>query len=387
MMRQLGLIVLSASLMLGGCGTVRDFFGGKDNTIPPTPLENIEETVQLSTVWSTKTGVGTDGAMVRLKPYLSSRVIYVVDREGQVSALDRENGGLKWQVELDDIITGGIGAGNGMVYVGNDAGEIIAMNETDGQVQWQKLLSSVSLSVPLVYGNIVVVRTVDGKLYGLEADSGAQLWVYDRGVPVLTLRGVSDPILGGTQLVFTGFDSGKVAAVGINQGRLLWEANAAVPSGRSDIERLVDIDGDMILIGSVLYVVTYQGRLVAMDALKGEIFWARNMSSYAGIGADERHIYVSDDQSNVWAVDRRSGDTVWKQDKLTYRNLSAPVAMGDSVLVGDLEGYVHILSRIDGTLTGRKKLNGKAISTKPIAEQGVLYIYADDGQLSANRLN
>ncbi len=376
-------VVLIFSLLISACG----FFSGEDNSIPPTELQDINESAQVSKLWSKNVGVGVDEVMLNLKPAIVDYDIFTVDREGQVTGLNLETGNIKWQVELDTEITGGVGAGEGIVVVGNTEGEIIVLDAENGTELWRKQLSSVMLAAPLIQDQFLIVRTGDGRLYGLDIENGSQLWVYDRGVPVLTLRGNSSPIIGGRELVFTGFDSGKVAAVGIKHGRLLWEANAAVPRGRSDLERLVDIDANMLLIGRVLYAVTYQGRIVAIDALEGEVLWAKKMSSYAGIAADERHIYVTDSDSNVWAVDRVTGDLLWKQDKLAYRKLTAPVAVGEYVVVGDFEGYVHILSRLDGELIGRNKVDSDGFHVQPLKDAETVYFYGNGGDLSALRIN
>ncbi len=383
MMRMLSLVVvLLASVLLNGCG----IFGGEDNSIQPTELQGINETTKVTQQWSKNVGVGLDEVMLNLKPAIVDYDIYTVDREGQVSALNLENGAVKWQVELDTEITGGVGAGQGIVVVGNSRGVIIVLDAENGNELWRKQLSSVMLSAPLIQDQFLVVRTGDGRLYGLDINDGGQLWVYDRGVPVLTLRGNSSPIIGGRELVFTGFDSGKVAAVGVKHGRLLWEANAAVPRGRSDLERLVDIDANLILIGRALYAVTYQGQIVAIDALEGEILWAKEMSSYAGMASDDRHIYVTDADSNIWAVDRVTGDFLWKQDKLAHRKLTAPVVVDNYVVVGDFEGYIHVLSTQDGELIGREKVDGDGFHVQPLADAGTLYFYGNGGDLSALRI-
>jgi len=168
---------------------------------------------------------------------------------------------------------------------------------------------------------------------------------------------------------------------------LLWETSASLASGRSDLERLVDIDGDMLLIGRVLYVVTYQGRVVALDAIEGELLWAKEMSSSTGLGADERHIYVTDSDSNVWALDRQSGDSLWKQNKLTYRQVTKPVALDDYVLVADFEGYVHVMTRFEGEFSGRLKVDKDGISIHPVVDEEVLYIYGNSGKLTALELS
>ncbi len=374
------------SIQLAGCGWTESIFGGEDNSVPPTELEDINSTVKINSVWSKDVGVGLDEAFVELKPAITDSEIFTVDREGQVTSINLDTGSINWQVDLDTTITGGVSHGQGILIVGDNRGELIVLDAEDGSVKWKKELSSVMLSSPLVQDDVLVVRTGDGRIFGLSTENGSQLWVYDRGVPVLTLRGNSSPVIGGRELIFTGFDSGKVVAVGIKHGRLLWEANAAVPRGRSDLERLVDIDGNMILVGRVLYVAAYQGRIVAIDALEGEVLWAKEMSSYAGISADERHIYVTDSDSNIWSVDRVSGDMLWKQDKLAYRKLTAPVSIGEYILVGDFEGYVHIISRIDGEIVGREKIDGDGFHVQPQVYDETIYIYGNGGTLAALRI-
>lgn len=370
------------SLLLSGCG----FFSGDDNSIPPTELEDINETVRISTVWNKNVGVGVDEVMVNLTPLIIDSEIFTVDREGEVTALDLATGSIKWQVELDMLITGGIGGGAGLLIVGNTRGEIIVLNAHDGSIKWQRQMSSVMLSAPLIVDDVLLVRTGDGSIYALGAELGELLWVYDRGVPVLTLRGNSSSLLGGRELIFTGFDSGKITAVVIKDGRLFWEISAAIPAGRTDLERLVDIDGGMILMGRILYAVTYQGKLIAINAMEGKLVWSKEMSSYAGIAADERQVYVTDSDSNVWAVDRFTGSKLWKQDKLAYRKLTAPVSVGDYILVGDYDGYIHVLSQLDGSLVGRNRVDSDGFFVQPQISADVVYIYGNGGQLSALRI-
>jgi len=374
--------LLIFSLFLSGCG----FFSGDDNSIPPTELEDFTESVKISTLWNKNVGVGVDEVMVNLTPLITDNEIFTVDREGEVTALDLTTGSIKWQVELDMLITGGIGGGEGLLIVGNTRGEIIVLNAQDGSIKWQKQMSSVMLSAPLIIDNTLLVRTGDGSIFALGTESGEQLWVYDRGVPVLTLRGNSSSLLGGRELIFTGFDSGKITAVVIKDGRLFWEISAAIPAGRTDLERLVDIDGGMILMGRILYAVTYQGKLVAINAMEGKLVWSKEMSSYAGIAADERQVYVTDSDSNVWAVDRFTGSKLWKQDKLAYRKLTAPVSVGEYLLVGDYDGYVHVLSQLDGSIVGRDRVDSDGFFVQPQISADVIYIYGNGGQLSALRV-
>ena len=381
------LAFLMAFLLLQSCSMVSDFFNGEDNAKPATELEEINKTVSITQQWSQDSGSGNDGAFVKLYPAISGTAIFVIDREGNITGLDRFSGKNIWQKDLQMTITGGLGSSDEMLFSSNDNADLIALNTETGEQVWKKSLSSISLSKPVVSGEILVVRTLDGKLYGLLKETGEQLWIYDRGVPVLTFRGNSSPVVGGDELVFTGFDSGKVAAIGLQHGRLLWETAAAVPRGRSDLERMVDIDGDPILIGRNLFVVTVNGRIVSIDAITGKLDWARDISSFVGIAADKRNIYVTDSDNNIWAFGQENGDILWKQDKLKYRFLTAPAVIDGQILVADFEGYVHVLSTIDGELIGRKQFDSDGYLTPPLVINDDIYLYGNSGKVTSIKLN
>jgi len=381
------LVLVLLIILVQGCTTIDDFFTGTDNAIPPTPLEKINAVVNVVEEWNKETGAGTDEAFVKFYPAIIGGKIIVVGRQGQLTAYDRYSGAVIWEKKLEMVVTGGVGTSPGLIFIGNEEAEVVAIDPENGAIKWKKALSSISLSKPVGSDQVVVVRTLDGKLYGLLTENGEQLWVYDRGVPVLTYRGNSSSIIGGDELVFTGFDSGKVAALGVQNGRLLWEAAAAVPRGRSDIERMVDIDGDPLLVGRTLFVVTINGRLVALDAITGKLFWTRDISSFAGMGADSRNIYVTDHESNIWAFGQQSGEILWKQDKLAYRQLTAPSTTNDYVLVSDYEGYLHVLSPVDGVLTGRKQFDKKGFLVAPVVIDDEVFLYGNSGELSAVKLS
>ena len=228
----------------------------------------------------------------------------------------------------------------------------------------------------------MVVHTIDGKLFGLDALTGTQKWIYDRSIPVLTLHGSSSPVIVGNSVI-GGFASGKLVMLDLLSGELLWEITVSAPSGRSELERMVDIDGDPLVIGDVVYAVTYQGEMAAVSLQTGVVLWRRKLSSYAGMGADYAQIYVSDDADHVLSVDPGNGSALWKNKKLQYRKLTAPVVLGERILVGDFEGYLHFLSRVDGRLEGRLRVAKSAISTQPLVIDGIVYIYADGGEMAA----
>jgi outer membrane protein assembly factor BamB len=182
--------------------------------------------------------------------------------------------------------------------------------------------------------------------------------------------------------VFCGFSNGRLVAFDLESGRLLWEATVSVPRGRSELERMVDIDGDPLVLGGLVFAATYQGELAAMVEKSGEVVWRRKLSSHAGLGGDFQQLYVTDDEDRVWAIDPRNGAALWKQEKMYGRKLTAPIPMGNYVLVGDYEGYVHALSPDDGAVIGRIRVGSDPISTPPRVEGDVAYILGDGGDLA-----
>ncbi len=361
----------SLLLLLSACSS--------SNVEPPTPLTEFEPELAVKQLWSTRVGRGVDDRDLRLRPRLAGDTLYVDDYKGIVAALRADSGESIWEVDLGERLTSGPGHGEGKVVVGTADGQVIALDAADGRELWRAQLSSEILAAPAVGSGTVVAHTVDGKLFALAADDGEQRWIYDRTVPTLTLRGTSSPVIL-SDIVVDGFASGKVALLALQDGRVLWEKSVAVPRGRSELERMVDIDGSPLIIGSVLYVVSYQGRAAAIDLQTGRVLWSRPMSSASGLVADDRAIYLTDDQDRVWSLDRSSGAPLWQQDALRHRGVTAPVLLGESVVVADREGFVHWLARSDGHFLARYEA-ASGIRVAPIADGKRLYLYDDKGRL------
>ena len=384
-MKRLPLILLLAG-MLGGCSSMSGYLGGEDNAEPPAKLEKLQDPVALKRLWSARIGVGYDSQFVRLVPAVSDEYLLAADRKGRVAAYAAGSGKRLWEIRTDAPISAGPGVGDDLVLLGTSDARILALALEDGELLWETNVSSEVLSVPQIDRGVVVVQSIDGNVTGLDAADGRQLWIYDRDVPVLTLRGTSTPAVG-YGAVIAGFASGKVAALTIDQGFVAWETSVAVPKGRSEIERMVDIDGDPVIMGGAVYVVTYQGRVAVIDAQSGNLGWTRDLSSYAGLGVDFAQVYITDQDSNVWALTRDSGGSVWKQDKLSNRSLTAPTPINNYVAVGDFEGYVHLLSRYDGHIAGRIKIDSKGVSARPLVVGDVMYVYGNGGTLAAYTLD
>jgi outer membrane protein assembly factor BamB len=372
-------IVVSALLavaLLGGCA----MFGDDDNAEPPAKLESFEQKVRLRSVWSRDTGDGTDEQLVRLVPTVVGDRVYVADRNGSVRAYQLENGKELWRAKTRVAVSAGPGVGDGVVLVGSSEAELVALDADTGEERWRTLVSSEVLSVPQVYSGVVIVQSVDGNIAGLNLDSGDRLWLHDGSVPVLTLRGTSTPLVG-EGFVLAGFASGKMIALEVETGREVWDNVIAVPQGRSELQRIVDIDADPLVSEGVLYVTSYQGRLAAIGLENGRLLWDRDMSSYAGLAVDRQQIFVSDADSEVWALDRSSGASLWKQNAFRRRSLTAPAVVDEYVAAGDFEGYLHLISRFDGSLAGRQRVDSKGIQAKPIVLGDRILVLGSGGKL------
>jgi len=385
MMRRL--LLLLPLLILNGCGTFADPTEWFDSSevVEPNELVDLNNQIQPQTLWLRDIGSGTDDRRLSLEPRLQGNTLYVADGEGRVQALDRDKGSVRWQVELDVPASGGPGVGDGLVLLGTSDGELIALDAESGTERWRARLSSEILSVPSAAYGVVVSHTVDGKLFGLEASNGEERWRYERQVPVLTLRGTGSPVIS-DRGVYVGMAGGKLIALRLDNGKLLWDVSVKVPSGRSELQRLADIDGDPIVFGGGVFVATYQGEVAAIEQRSGRQAWRRKMSSYSRMAADREGLYVSDADGVVWGLDIRSGTARWSQDALKNRKLSNVAVLGDAVVVGDFEGYLHWMSRDDGSLLARTRLGSDSITTGLLVVDGVLYVQGDGGKLAAVRL-
>ncbi len=387
---------------LCGCAATEQFFGyfkgDDDNAEQPAPLVSFNPRISIVELWERHSGGGTDEQYLKLAPVIANQRLYVVSSKGELSAMDATNGRRLWREKIRATrsidgkdgwfrgdatrITGGPGYGERSIMVGTEEGEIITLSSTDGSELWRSQVSSEVLSAPQRASNVVVVRTIDGKVYGMEGTKGKKLWIYDRTVPPLTLRGTSTPVI--TEgVVVTGFDGGKMAALDVRTGKLIWETRVATARGRSELERMVDIDSEPIVVDGTVYIATFQGHIAAIELDSGRIVWSRDLSSHAGFGADQRNIYITDEDSHIWALDRSSGATLWKQEDLHVRAATAPGVIGEHIVVGDGQGYLHWIEKKSGAFSARGRLCDKAIIAKPIVVGKVAYAYCSDGSLAA----
>jgi outer membrane protein assembly factor BamB len=378
------ILLLFSLLLLTGCGSLGWF--SSDNVEEPAELVELENEIQPRTLWSRSVGGGSGDQRLSLVPSYADGILYAAEAGGEVKAFDAETGELVWGVDTGLDISGGPGVGDGLVLIGTSQAELVALHSETGAEAWRGKVTSEILSVPKAAEGVTAVHTLDGKIVGFDSASGDLLWLYDRSVPILTLHGSSSPVIS-LGRVICGTDGGKLVALDLATGDVVWESSITTPTGRTELERLVDIDSDPLVLDDVVYVTTYQGDTAAVSEDSGVLLWNRPLSSYAGLGVDWRQLYVSDDKGRVWAIDQRNGAAAWKNDQLLHRKLSAPAVLGDYVLVGDFDGYIHWLATEDGHMAARISVGGDRVSAKPLVVDGVAYIYDEGGGLTAVTLD
>ncbi len=383
-MRRAILLLAVASLALGGCNWMKNL-GKKDNVEPPTKLVEFTPSVNVQKLWSGSIGKGAGKSGAQMHPAIFGDRVYVASVNGDIQALDASNGRRLWSTNVKKMRwTGGPAANEEMVVVGALNGQVRAFSSADGSELWNVQLSSEIICAPAIGEGIVAVRSQDGRLYGLDPANGSRRWVYEQTVPVLSLRGNSSPLIGGG-FVFDGFDTGRLVAVRETDGASAWTQVLASGEGRTEVERLADSDGKLVLDGGELFAASYHGQLVAFSADSGRPTWARDVSSFAGVAVSASAVVTSDADGNVLAFDRQSGANLWKQDGLLHRWLSPPAIVGEYAVVGDLEGYVHWLNLKDGSFAARERIGKKPIEGAPVVNGDVVYVESANGNLAAFR--
>jgi outer membrane protein assembly factor BamB len=368
---------IAVSVSLAGCGLF-----SSEETVEPNPLVDFEAEQQFQQLWSLSTGGSLGSKFHQLVPSIDEQQIFAVNVEGDLVAADLASGSINWRVELETPIGGGVGAGNGIVVLATESGEVIAFDTTDGSERWRYQASSEVISQPQMNAELVVVQQLDGKITALEVGSGERRWSYDSQIPRLSLRGTSAPIVA-ADLTLAGFANGKLVAVENASGRPVWEQRIALAEGRSELERIVDIDGKPLVYNRIVYVGSYQGRLVALNPGNGQVVWSQDLSTYRGLAGGFGNVYAISDEDHVHAFDARNSASVWSQDGLQYRRLTTPVVLGNSLVTADADGYLHVLSQVDGHFTARHRVSSSGVQSDLLVRDDVLYVLSNDGRLTA----
>lgn len=378
------ILVAALAVMISGCGII-DRIRGKDDALAPlkpNPLPEITREAAVERVWSFSIGAG---GRAGLTPALTGGALFVAGPDGRVAALDPDSGSVQWRTRLDIEISGGVGTGEGLVMVGGLGGQVVALDRRDGAESWRATVASEVLAPPRATAGIAIVRTIDGGVTGLSTTSGETRWKLQRDEPSLTLRGISPPLID-QDVAVLGYSDGKIAAVNVTSGATLWEIPVARPSGTNEVERMIDVDATPLLVGNVLYAVSFQGSMTAYEVGTNRTLWSSEMSSYTDFTADADNLYISDALGRVHALDRYTGEEQWVQDQLLRRRLSGPAVVGDYVVAGDYQGYLHVMNKSDGRLVGRREFSDR-ISVQPLVRNDRVLVMTDGGRLSAVSIN
>jgi outer membrane protein assembly factor BamB len=380
-MKRSVLLLALCVLGLSGCEWLKGK-SSKDNLDPPAELVDFETTAPVDRAWSRNLGDGIERSGTKPRPVEADGIVYASDLDGSVFAIDLLSGKPRWSIEADKRLSSGPGVGEGLVVVGGLDGDVIALDRDSGSAKWTTKVSSEVLASPVIAGGIVVVRSGDGRVFGLSATDGSRAWLFDRGVPLISLRGNATPVVLDGE-VYVGYDDGKLIALELATGELKWEQTIATPNGRTELERMGDIDGEIVASEGELYMVTYRGQAAALARDSGRVLWTRDMSSFTGVSVGTDEVYLTDADGALWALDRRSGSSLWKQDALAHRWLTTPAVFGDYLAVGDYDGYLHILSRQDGATAARFHAGDEAIRAAPLVVGAHVVVASTDGELAA----
>lgn len=380
--------LLSVALVisvLSGCSWFKGF-GDADNVEPPAELVDFKESAEAQVIWSKNAGKGSGKVLLNLQVGFADGMVFTADSRGQVLSFSAETGKNLWRADLDSPLSSGPVAKDDIVIVGSLDGQIIVLDIQTGAEKWRSKISSESLSLPAVDSNRVIVRAQDGRVYGFDAENGKRVWVYDTSVPLLSLRGNGSPLVrAGTVII--GFDSGKLVALRSEDGIVLWEDRMSIPSGKTELERLVDIDGQMASVVSDLYAVSFQGNVSDINLNTGETLWSKELSSITGLSVSRKNLAISAADGSLHLLDRTTGEDIWTQAALRNRQLTTPSFHNRSVVVGDLEGYLHWMDVDTGKFIARLKVDSSPIQKHPVLVGNTLYVTSASGKLSAIQLN
>lgn len=374
-----GTLVLAGLALLAACNS--------SNKKPDAPakLEDFKPTAQVQKLWSASVGGGKPKLRLGLDVALQDGRVFAAGYNGDVAAFDVKNGKRLWITDTKLQLTGGPGVGAGLVVAGARFGDLVALDAATGTRKWHTRINSEILSAPLVTAQHVLLRTVDGRVSSFSTADGKLEWSAEQQVPRLSLRGVSVPAVT-AEAVIAGFDNGKVMALQQRNGDTIWEATVAPPSGRSELDRLVDIDAAVKTIGNDIYAVTFQGKVARIDMETGQIQWSRDMSSYSGMAFDDDGLYVTSSQGSLVKIGRRTGVEMWKVDSLHNRRLSPPAVVGNLVATADLKGIVHFFDAATGALAARVKTSGDRVTAAPVVSGDTIILMDTEGKLSALRV-
>ena len=379
-----GLISLT---LLSGCS----LFSGEEDVVTMSPLPKVENQFEPEKVWSTSVGNGIGDFYSNLHPAWQDGNIYAADRRGTVKAVNADDGKEVWSVDLSEktgffssnrpaLLSGGLTVDGAHVYIGSEKAQVFALNTSDGSIAWQSKAAGEVLSRPVVSDGLVLVHTSNGQLQAMNETDGAVAWTVNLDMPALSLRGESAPAVAfGAAIV--GGDNGRVSAVLMKEGQLIWQQRISQATGATEIDRLSDVDTTPVIVNGVVYALAYNGNLTALDLRSGQIMWKRELGSVHDFIVDANRIFLVDQNDRVVALNADGGVTLWTQSDLLHRNLTSPVLYNGYLVVGDSEGYMHWINTDDGRFVAQQKMDSSGFQTEPVVASDKLLIQAKDGTL------
>ena len=356
--------------------------GKKEKAEPPAKLVDFKATLDVRSAWRQKVGGGSTRLRLGLRPASDGARVYAGSVDGHVKAWDAVTGKPIWQIKTGLPLAAGPGYGDGVLAFGSSDGDLILLDAETGMEKWRDAVGSEVLASPAIGSGLVVLRSVDGRLRGFSVRDGSTIWTVDQDLPSLTVRGNTVPRLAGN-VVVAGFNNGRVGAFEVANGDAAWEVAVANPSGRTELDRLVDVSANIQIVATEAYVVGYHGRVVGIDIATGVVLWQQDMSSFAGLSADFTTVYVTTDVDSVIALDRRAGAQVWRQDALRLRDVTAPARFANTIAVGDFEGYLHFLDTGDGHFVAREHATKGRIVGGPLVVGENVIVQGEDGTIAA----
>ncbi len=386
------LLIVALVATVSGCSTIKGWMhtASSDNVHQPAELVAITPSIGVQQIWSRSVGKGERLLGLREHPAIADGRVYVAEsHDAYVYALDLNSGREIWKTDTKLRLTGGPGVGSATVVVGSTNGDVVALAADTGAERWRVKTSSEILSNPLVAGNVVIVRSGDGHVLGLDLADGKRRWAFEHALPNLSLRGNPSPVLGGNGLVYLGFEDGMLIALRAQDGIKVWEQTVAQSEGRSELDRLSDIDGDVVVSPDGIFAASYKGQIGAFNPNTGSPLWNHPLVSYGGLARGGDTLYASDAVGTVWALDRASGSALWKQEALGYRWLSSPAVQNGYVVVGDLKGFLHWMKADTGAFVARERLGGRKDeirATPQVSPDGILVAVTTRGKLAAYRI-
>lgn len=389
-------IVLLVAFALSGCTTVKGWFAGKDaaakKAAEPAELVKFEQTVKVNKLWSTSVGKGEGRIGIRQAPAVHDGRVYAAAVQGGVRALDLQSGKQIWKYEPAKVkkqpklrLSGGPGVGEGLVVIGTLDGQVIALNAEDGSEKWRAKVTGEVISAPAIAQGLVFVRANDGRTTAFDVANGSQRWFNSQELPALTVRG-NAPVVVGPGVLFIGNDDGSLSALAMQDGRPLWEQTVGSPEGRTELDRMADVDGAPVLEGNTLYVNSFKNETLAIEGPTGRPVWTRDHGGAGGVGVSSGNVVVSDNKGSVFGLDKTTGSAMWSQAALARRSLTGVAIQGDYAVVGDYKGYLHWLRLENGELAARARAGRHALLAQPLVVDGILLIQNVDGDLTAFRL-